>query len=143
MTYRQIEDFAQNEKDLYDFESCWEDYRKAVKHGIQAIPEIELRNLHNRFAMLSAHAEMRAAIARGNEARAKNALALTEKQLLVTTYKDGAMNSRVAQLGGDKSYQAANENYEETKYTTIIEEGKAKACSIVVSALSREIGKYK
>lgn len=139
----QIEDFGQNEKDLYDFEDCWLEYRQAVKHGITAMAEVQIRNLHNRFAMLSAHAEMRAAIARGNEARAKNALNLTEKQLLVTTYKDGAMNSRVAQLGMDASYKAANDNYEDTKYTTLIEEGKAKACAIVVSALSREIGKYK
>jgi len=139
----QIDDYAQNEKDLYDFEDCWQEYREAVRHGISSMPEVMLRNLHNRFAMLSAHAEMRAAIARGNEARAKNALALTEKQLLVTTYKTGAMNARTAQLGGDETYKEANERYEDTKYTTIIEEGKAKACAIVVSALSREIGKYK
>lgn len=139
----QIDDFAQNEKDLYDFESCWQDYREAVKHGITAMPEIQIRNLHNRFAMVSAHAEMRAAHARGNEARAKNALALTEKQLLVTTYKTGAMNARSAQLGTDETYKRANDNYEDAKYASLIEEGKAKACAIVVSALSREIGKYK
>lgn len=139
----QIDDFAKDEVDLDDFATCWRDYRSAVSKGIMGMSELELRNLHNRFAMMTAHQEMRAAYARAREARFKNALNLNEKSLLAITYKTGAMNARVNQLGTDETWLTANREYEDAKYDTIIEEGKAKACGIVVSALSREIGKYK
>jgi hypothetical protein len=58
----QIQDWANDEEYLHEFEEVWSDYRRVVAEGITRLSEIQLRDLFQRLSLIEVHSEMRMAV---------------------------------------------------------------------------------
>lgn len=132
-----IEQWAESEK-LDEFETAWSKFREMTREGISRYPDHEVRDLFMRLSIISAHAEMRVAIAESVKDRKKLEVEL-EQSLLLQQYKNGAMNKRIADVQGDEEYKTTLREYNNAEDHLTITKGQARAASIAAAALSREI----
>jgi hypothetical protein len=131
-----IEEFAKD-KELAEFHDTWQEYRKATKNGITALPDVSLRNLFGEMSMLQSHAEMRVALLETTRDRGKLDLELERSMLLTQT--SGPMTKRNAEVESDIRYKNRLETLQTYDTDVTIAKGIARATTIAANSLSREL----